>query len=261
MLDVGRPKPPPSNRIVLGLRLRAHAPRLVQVMAFRRSLVLALVVAVGVAQAFYLPGVPPRSYKRNEPVELLVNKIESVHTQLAFEYYSLPFCEPDKVKEKHENLGEVLAGDRLASSLYELNARSSEYCKVLCRRVYTAKEGQEFAAKIKEEYTVDWVLDNLPAAVRLFAQGDKSDVYYEREFPLGLSARAAQYLYNHIRFTVKYNPNEDVDGIRIVGFEVEPFRCALGGWSHAVSSHAACLCAGPATLTPLPVFPFRSLAV
>lgn len=37
-----------------------------------------------------------------------------------------------------ENLGEILRGDRIESSLYELQMKHDEYCKVLCpSREYT----------------------------------------------------------------------------------------------------------------------------
>ena len=190
-------------------------------------LALVAVAQLGSGAAFYLPGVPPVAYKRNARVPLYVNKIESTHTQLAYEYYSLPFCAPEKIEEESENLGEVLAGDRMSNSLYQLFTRANEYCKVLCRAEYTADQGSAFAEKIADDYTVDWMLDNLPAAVRLYAEDNRDDVYYEREFPLGFEDKAtgAKYLFNHIRFTIKYNPNEDEQGVRIVGFEVEPFRC------------------------------------
>ena len=37
-----------------------------------------------------------------------------------------------KVENFAENLGEVLRGDRIESSLYELQMKHDEYCKVLC---------------------------------------------------------------------------------------------------------------------------------
>ena len=35
-------------------------------------------------------------------------------------YYYLPYCEPDNVKESVENLGEILAGDVIETSSYEV---------------------------------------------------------------------------------------------------------------------------------------------
>ena len=45
----------------------------------------------------------------------------SSKTQLPFEYYSLNFCKPSKVEYQSENLGEVLRGDRIVNTLYNVN--------------------------------------------------------------------------------------------------------------------------------------------
>ena len=47
--------------------------------------------------AFYLPGVAPRDYVMGEQVALKVNALDSTHTQLPYDYYSLPFCKPDQI--------------------------------------------------------------------------------------------------------------------------------------------------------------------
>lgn len=71
-----------------------------------------------VTQGFYLPGVAPVDYEDDVTVELKVNKLTSVHTQLPYKYYSLPFCPPKEVVDKVENLGEILRGDRIENSPY-----------------------------------------------------------------------------------------------------------------------------------------------
>ena len=71
-------------------------------------------------RAFYLPGVAPQDYARDDIVYMKVNKLSSTRTQLPFEYYSLPYCRPHKVAHSVENLGEVLRGDRIENSLYSL---------------------------------------------------------------------------------------------------------------------------------------------
>jgi len=53
---------------------------------------------------------------------LKVNKLSSVKTQLPYEYYSLPYCRPEKIVPFAENLGEVLRGDRIENSLYQVSA-------------------------------------------------------------------------------------------------------------------------------------------
>ena len=51
---------------------------------------------------------------------LKVNKLSSAKTQLPFSYYSLPYCRPDKIVSSAENLGEVLRGDRIFNSKYQV---------------------------------------------------------------------------------------------------------------------------------------------
>jgi hypothetical protein len=51
---------------------------------------------------------------------LKVNKLSSIKTQLPYEYYSLPYCRPEKIVQSAENLGEVLRGDRIENSLYQV---------------------------------------------------------------------------------------------------------------------------------------------
>lgn len=51
---------------------------------------------------------------------LKVNKLTSTRTQLPYEYFSLPYCQPRKIVSSAENLGEVLRGDRIETSPYEV---------------------------------------------------------------------------------------------------------------------------------------------
>ena len=58
---------------------------------FHGVLLAALVLP---ATAFYLPGVAPQQYENFESVAMKVNKLTSIKTQLPYEYYALPFCQP-----------------------------------------------------------------------------------------------------------------------------------------------------------------------
>lgn len=71
-------------------------------------------------------------------------------------YYELPFCKPTDVKKESENLGEILAGDRIESSDYELFFGKKESCKLLCRREITNKQAKKFSKYIEQEYTAHW---------------------------------------------------------------------------------------------------------
>lgn len=59
----------------------------------RRFLAVTLAAALGgSAEGFYLPGVAPVTFGFCEDVDIKVNKLTSVHTQLPLDYYSMPFC-------------------------------------------------------------------------------------------------------------------------------------------------------------------------
>ena len=52
-----------------------------------------------------------------------------------------------QVEHYAENLGEILRGDRIESTLYSLSMKSDEYCKVLCEKKYTPEEIGQFAER------------------------------------------------------------------------------------------------------------------
>lgn len=134
----------------------------------------------------YLPGVAPHDYTDGETVELKVVKLTSTRTQLPYDFYDgLPFCRPNKINDKKENLGEILRGDRIANSLYSLSFRTPVVCQTLgadrsdvapwtkeetgkgpasCTHAYSQKELSRFVSFVKNEYRVHWEVDNMPAA-------------------------------------------------------------------------------------------------
>lgn len=90
-----------------------------------RSWFLAVVISAACQciSAFYIPGFSPVSYKDGQQVQLDVNKIFSKNAQLPYAYSELDFvCQPKgSVKRTWLNLGEILRGDRLVSSDYQVS--------------------------------------------------------------------------------------------------------------------------------------------
>jgi transmembrane 9 superfamily protein 2/4 len=174
---------------------------------------------------FYLPGVAPREYLDDDKVEMKVNSLTSVKTQLPYRYYSLPFCVPDQVLQRVENLGEILAGDEIENSPYDLRMRFNETCKLLCHRKLSGAKKSLFRRRIDRGYNVNWIVDNLPAAtkyLRTDAEG-KTDVIFMNGFPVGLVQQGKYYVHNHVSIILSYHANpSSYQGYRIVGFEVEP---------------------------------------
>ena len=191
----------------------------------------AFALLVASATGFYLPGVAVREYSDGERVEIKVNKLSSTKTQLPYDYYSLPFCKPAEIVNKIENLGEVLHGSVIQNSAYDVYMGKSDF-KVLCRQELNRAKALLFHKRIKEDYRAHLILDNLPAATKMIREmpDGKTITMYDRGYPLGFigskdrpgSVAGRPYLYNHLRFVIKFHKEESFVGSRIVGFEVEP---------------------------------------
>jgi transmembrane 9 superfamily protein 2/4 len=188
----------------------------------RLRLVICLAANVLTGFTFYLPGVAPSEYNENSRVELKVNKLTSVKTQLPYRYYVLPYCMPTEIHVSAENLGEILMGDSIENSMYDVKMNVNASCSYLCQRSLGAKEKKEFKTMIDQEYQVNWLVDNLPAAMRYYRRRDNS-YSYTNGFPVGMKRNGRYYVHNHIRIGLQYHQNPDeFEGYRVVGFEVYP---------------------------------------
>ncbi|THU54794.1 hypothetical protein C4D60_Mb10t28910 [Musa balbisiana] len=171
------------------------------------------------SHAFYLPGVAPRDFHKDDELQVKVNKLSSTKTQLPYDFYFLDYCKPSKIMNNAENLGEVLRGDRIENSIYVFKMGRDETCKVSCRTKLTAESAKNFKEKIDDEYRVNMILDNLPVAVpRLRRDGTQAPTY-EHGFR---SKDDKYYINNHLSFRVMYHKDPESEDSRIVGFEVIP---------------------------------------
>jgi len=189
---------------------------------------LAIAFAVSApALGFYLPGVAPIEYQDGNRVDLKVNKLTSVKTQLPYAYYSLPYCKPaEGIQDSVENLGEILEGDLIENSPYEIFMRVNETCKVLCNQNLTPEHKEKFQSMINDEYLVNWIIDNLPGATRYVRRTGVvgGQTTYMNGFPVGIVRSGRYYIHNHVKIDLKYHQSpDDPDRYSIVGFEVEPY--------------------------------------
>ncbi|KIW31138.1 uncharacterized protein PV07_02812 [Cladophialophora immunda] len=194
------------------------------------------------SHAFYIPGVSIRSYRDEENIPLLVNKVYSDKSQLQYAYFDLPFVCPPTGNKHHGssfasghsvplNLGEVLRGDRIKTSDLEINMGQDIDCQYLCDRVVGRKELEWAQQLIEDEYVTEWILDNLPGATS-FVTVDRTRKYYASGFKMGYkdfdiaTGRQMYYVYNHHTLVVRWRPAPgkagDHGGKVIVGFEVYP---------------------------------------
>ncbi|KAI4376854.1 hypothetical protein MLD38_014567 [Melastoma candidum] len=154
-------------------------------------IVLLLFFLFQFSRSFYLPGVAPEDFLKGDPLRVKVNKLTSIKTQLPYSYYSLPFCKPKKIVDSAENLGEVLRGDRIENSAYELKMREPQLCNVLCQLIPDAKQANELKEKIADEYRVNMreILDNLPLVVPLQRSDQDPTLVYQLGYHVGLKGQ------------------------------------------------------------------------
>ncbi|KAI1142321.1 Nonaspanin [Hypoxylon sp. FL0543] len=189
--------------------------------------------------AFYIPGWSVKSYKENEHIPLLVNKVYSDNTQLQYAYYDLPFVCPPTGKSHGPgllsgqsislNLGEVLRGDRIMTSDIDLTMGQDKECSFLCNQVVTRKDLKRAKELVKDGYVVEWIVDNLPGATS-FVTVDKSRKYYAAGFKLGFTdyssstGKPRYFLNNHHTIVIRYRTAPGKAGEKggkvVVGFEV-----------------------------------------
>jgi transmembrane 9 superfamily protein 2/4 len=188
---------------------------------------LCLALLVGPTAAFYLPGIAPKEYDIGAPLDLKVNKLTSSKAQLPYSFYSLDFCKPPEIKKKKENLGELLAGDDIENSPYDVKMQVNETCRELCKRDVTDTNRRQFKKAIDEQYMVNWIIDNLPAATKYIGSagpGMPEEQMTLPGSPVGYIKDGRYYLHNHVVLKLSYHSNTALyQGYRFVAFEVEPY--------------------------------------
>jgi len=206
------------------------------------------IVLIGTTDAiFYLPGMAAHDYVYQELVPLKVNKISSVHTQIPYKYYSLlSVCQPHNVVDDTENLGEILMGDRIENSPYEIPFLDDENeCKVLnffgkdCKITVGGDALKQLREKIEADYKVHWLLDGLP--VREY-ESSAMDTGFHLGYKEKLAgeSKPTYYVYNHVDIIIMYHKNVNDDKARIVGFEVEPKSIAYHIENFDVNTNYTC---------------------
>uniref|UniRef100_A0A914E0N1 Transmembrane 9 superfamily member n=1 Tax=Acrobeloides nanus TaxID=290746 RepID=A0A914E0N1_9BILA len=173
---------------------------------------------------FYVPGVAPKEFKEGESIEVKAIKLTSIKTVVPYEYYSLPFCKSEKIHYKSENFGELLRGDRIVNTPYEISMKIDSKCKGLCHEQKTkrldAAETDRLRKRIVEDYHVHLLVDNLPCATR-YVVPETNEVFFDHGYKLGWTEGDKVFVNNHLEILLKYH--EPQPGVyRVVGFEVQP---------------------------------------
>eukprot|EP00448_Togula_jolla_P019785 CAMPEP_0170577648 /NCGR_PEP_ID=MMETSP0224-20130122/5042_1 /TAXON_ID=285029 /ORGANISM="Togula jolla, Strain CCCM 725" /LENGTH=625 /DNA_ID=CAMNT_0010900579 /DNA_START=124 /DNA_END=2001 /DNA_ORIENTATION=- len=217
-----------------------------------------LLCLLSLTNAFYLPGVAPTQYEEGARVELKVNKLTSVKTQLPYSYYTLPVCTGPNSEISSKSLGEILTGDEIKSSAYKIRMKEDVTCKRLCTVPLKEKEKETLRRMVDEDYWVNWIVDNLPASTNFTRVIDGKDTPVTMVgFPVGSYHKDGTYsLNNHVTLHLEYhqNPNDKEGTSRIVGFRAQPYSISQSFRDDILEENGdKVICSGAGAL---PVFDF-----
>ncbi|XP_019164119.1 PREDICTED: transmembrane 9 superfamily member 5-like isoform X2 [Ipomoea nil] len=140
-------------------------------------------------------------YNVGDEVPLFVNKVGPLNNPSeTYEYYDLPFCSPGQVIPKKESIGEVLNGDRLANTLYELKFAVNKSNVVVCHKKLSRDEVAKFRNAIINDFYFEMYYDDLPFWGFIGKVEDENWT---------LDGKGPMYfLFNHVQFDVLYNDNQ-----------------------------------------------------
>ncbi|KAF5124827.1 hypothetical protein DV495_003730 [Geotrichum candidum] len=198
------------------------------------SLVL-LSTCLGLANAFYLPGVAPTDYDPDQQVPLFVNTITPGYSDsdvghshsreiFSYDYYNeiLNFCRPEGgPKSQSESIGSILFGDRIYNSPFELFMLKNETCKTLCKTQNSVVTNSFLLGTIFANYQMNWIVDGLPASGVKYQDSQTGEPFYSVGFPLGEVADDNVYLHNHYDINIEYHQSTN-GKYRVVGVLVSP---------------------------------------
>lgn len=143
-------------------------------------------------------------YKEGDFVPFYANKVGPFHNPSeTYRYFDLPFCSPENVEEKKEDLGEVLNGDRLVVAPYKLEFLIDKKPESICQKMLTRKEVAQFRHAVLKDYFYQMYYDDLPIWGFLGRfETDEKDVD---------TNEATVYLFRNVHFEILYNNDRIID--------------------------------------------------
>ncbi|EDO38363.1 predicted protein [Nematostella vectensis] len=230
-------------------------------MVLRREfgLLLAAILAVCLlpgCSAFYLPGLAPVSYCESSKeqdgckaqINLYVNRLDSVDSVIPYEYSSFDFClAKDSKSSPSENLGQVVFGERIRPSAYNLSFKKEVKCETLCTKTYDTSKNEDnkkldfLRSGIALNYQNHWIVDNMPVTW-CYDVTDEERKYCSTGFPIGcfvtadgqardacvtstkFSTADTHYVFNHVDITITYHSGkgEEWIGARLLSAKLVP---------------------------------------
>ncbi|RWS27237.1 hypothetical protein B4U80_01841 [Leptotrombidium deliense] len=211
-----------------------------RLLSFRKTSIFLFVVCLFSESivAFYLPGLAPVNFCEKQwseekdskclsEVKLYVNKLDSEESVIPYEYHDFDFCSALVEESQVENLGQVVFGERIRSSPYNISFLRQEECRLLCEKEYDLSNSDDVAKLnflrkgMLKNYQHHWIVDNMPVTWCYPVDGEQQ--YCSVGFPMGCYVDAQKnpkdacitnslynkadtfYLFNHVDLHITYH--------------------------------------------------------
>lgn len=243
-------------------RLRSHPVNL----KFSIQRIFLILIALNAAfqeksaDAFYLPGLAPVNFCEVEKttdtckseVKLFVNRLDSEQSAIPYEYSYFDFCRSDSGESPVENLGQIVFGERIRPSPYNISFLKNETCKLLCHKSYDLSRDEDIERVnilrkgVYENYQHHWIVDNMP--VTWCYTTEDLQLYCSVGFPMGCHVNEngmgehaclmspnfnqpnSYYMFNHVNIKITFHSGENEawgvgfgeKGGRITSVKIEP---------------------------------------
>lgn len=211
-------------------------------------------------KAFYLPGLAPVNFCESNKttdtcksqVQLFVNRLDSEQSALPYEYSYFDFCQSGSNEYPVENLGQIVFGERIRPSPYNISFLKNETCKKLCNKTYDLSNDNDIEKVdrlrkgIYENYQHHWIVDNMPVTWCYLTEDEVP--YCSVGFPMGCYVNErgigqysclmspefkvpnSYYIFNHVNIIITYHSGEHESwgvgfgdrGGRITSVKIEP---------------------------------------
>ena len=104
-----------------------------------------------------------------------------------YRYYDFPFCQPWRIQQVEMSFGQVLRGDRLTHSLYQVEFLRNKTNVPVCEKTFTPGELTRLSEAVKRNYLYEMVVGGLPVtmAVGTSSTGRYSLLCTHVKFELG----------------------------------------------------------------------------
>lgn len=157
------------------------------------------------------------TYREKDGVPVVANKIGPYNNPTeTYEYFSLPFCQPETLEKRSHNLGEILSGERKVVTKFEVLFKVPFQFRRLCKRMLTVEEVEQFQSAVDGDWAFEMNVDGLPVwgyvgviqtpTAEYFLQSGRTFSSLEE---LDLSSK--RFLYTHYIFSLAYNGDRIID--------------------------------------------------